>query len=172
MIYKLAIISSNFLADFYLRNTHLCLGGDGSCVRVMYNICNYISYTEILLQSDNDLFCTVDNFFRARCNCGNDTTGDFCEDSVNLCYNNPCYEHVTCNSSITSGNPCGRCTDGLLGDGLKCYGQNIILQDLSYQNIPNFKIHVFVLACTSLYFFCKCIDISYRSNINQYQVLF
>ncbi|KAL4228457.1 hypothetical protein ACF0H5_011504 [Mactra antiquata] len=63
-----------------------------------------------------------DKFYRARCNCSENTDGTFCETNLDKCKTQPCFPGVKCNSSNTD--ICGQCPAGYEGNGSKCFDKN------------------------------------------------
>ncbi|XP_052258974.1 mucin-like protein isoform X1 [Dreissena polymorpha] len=58
-----------------------------------------------------------EKFYRAKCNCPDDVTDQYCDERFSKC--EMCYNNVSC----TNGT-CGSCPDGLSGDGIKCNDVN------------------------------------------------
>ncbi|XP_053372837.1 uncharacterized protein LOC123559410 [Mercenaria mercenaria] len=78
-----------------------------------------------LIVQDGPVGGSEGKFFRARCNCSEDTEGGYCEQKVDRCAGTSCYTNVTCNSNVSApNNPCGPCPAGLEGDGLRCFDKN------------------------------------------------
>ena len=65
----------------------------------------------------------VGSIDQVECNCDPAWTGQYCNQDVDECIDQPCFENVTCtdNPAPQSGYTCGSCPVGYIGDGLKCY---------------------------------------------------
>lgn len=58
---------------------------------------------------------------KAKCTCGKFYSGDYCEDRVDICTIEVCYNQSSCKNSVPEGeNPCGDCPAGYRGDGRTC----------------------------------------------------
>ncbi|KAJ8029879.1 Fibrillin-1 [Holothuria leucospilota] len=78
--------------------------------------CVWNTYTET-----SDI--VADKFAIVVCNCSSGWTGDFCEDDLDACEDNPCYPGVLCidERPPSENATCGECPENLEGDGFQCY---------------------------------------------------
>ena len=71
------------------------------------------------------MFTFTDRFCLASCNCEMRETGDFCNETLDLCDVIKCHPGVKCGKDDGSSNPCGLCPDGMIGNGISCDGNRM-----------------------------------------------
>uniref|UniRef100_A0A6I8QI65 EGF-like domain-containing protein n=1 Tax=Xenopus tropicalis TaxID=8364 RepID=A0A6I8QI65_XENTR len=114
-----------------------------------------LELTLILCNCSNNGTCNYDNpvlksqrnnskFMTATCGCLDAWTGEFCTDNLNACFENSCYNTSSCvdNPAPLQGYICSPCPKGLIGDGIKCFGEYLpnLLSKLCIQNTNDLSL--------------------------------
>ena len=86
---------------------------------------------------------TVNNLLTYEdCICPLGHVGAYCEEKIEFCLEDPCFEGVNCTNNATAlSADCGPCPYGYVGDGRKCAGalQNVLFNFASVKALLNAK---------------------------------
>ena len=110
--------------DFRLKYVVTDSNNNSASLSPIVNLCNCRNGGTCNPSEPNVLFESTNNFMTyGDCTCRSGFSGAFCQESVDYCFQEPCYEGVNCtNNATTQSADCGLCPTGYIGDGRKCYG--------------------------------------------------